>query len=281
MAGRIKQWQFNRALQASKLKAPTRAVLMNLGVLADWPGGIIPAQFSPSLNKIATITGFTRRTVMDHLNIAEEEGWVIRRRPETSDALANNERTAYELTIPDKSLIPAETAQQEPNPEQENETEGVGQELPWGQGGRAGAALGVGQEMPGGRAGNARGVGQELPSTISSPVLPISSSSTGARRGSPAAQIAAHFNCEEEEAEKFFQNLIKNRGEGQRIAAPSRWVASVLASGDAEKLWDDWRKQTVKPAYAGPRCDLVLDRDGQTCETCSLPAMHPRHRVAA
>jgi hypothetical protein len=87
----------------------------------------------PSLNRIATMSGLSRRTVMGVLNTLERRGWVVRehRRDVRGDSAPNH----YVLTIWG-----------------EPPSEGVGQEMPH-----------PGQEMPGGRAGDALGVGQEMP----------------------------------------------------------------------------------------------------------------------
>jgi hypothetical protein len=80
----------------------------------------------PSLNRIATMSGLSRRTVMGVLNTLERRGWVVReqRLTERGDNAPNH----YVLTIWGEPPM-----------------EGVGQELPEGG---AGAALGVGQELP-------------------------------------------------------------------------------------------------------------------------------------
>ena len=87
----------------------------------------------PSLNRIAMMSGLSRRTVMGVLNTLERRGWIIRehRQDQQGDSAPNH----YVLTIWG-----------------EPPSEGVGQEMPH-----------PGQDMPGGRAGDALGVGQEMP----------------------------------------------------------------------------------------------------------------------
>ncbi len=87
----------------------------------------------PSLNRIAMMSGLSRRTVMGVLNTLERRGWIIRehRQDQRGDSAPNH----YVLTIWG-----------------EPPSEGVGQEMPH-----------PGQEMPGGRAADALGVGQEMP----------------------------------------------------------------------------------------------------------------------
>lgn len=84
---------------ASKLPAPARLVLLALAVVADWPCGKTPERFTPSLSTLADLTGLSRRTVADHLNIAEADGWVQRYRPLVEKARTDKERTRYRLMV--------------------------------------------------------------------------------------------------------------------------------------------------------------------------------------
>lgn len=133
----MKRWEFERAVLASDLPAPARHVLHVLAVLADWPSGVVPAQFSPSLTRLSEMTGLSRRAVMNHLNASEkklgQDGWVIRSRPEIEKARSEKERTAYRLGVPARARDALEV--------------GAGDALA-----RAGDALGLGQEVPGARA---------------------------------------------------------------------------------------------------------------------------------
>lgn len=96
----MKRWQFDRALLASDLPGLTKLVLHTLAAKADWPGGRIPDEFSPSLSKLATLAGMSRRAVMTHLNAAEDLGWVKRGRPSVAAAIGDKECTSYVLCIP-------------------------------------------------------------------------------------------------------------------------------------------------------------------------------------
>ena len=100
----MKRWEFERAVLASDLAPPARLILLALAVLADWPGGVVPARFSPSLTTLAELTGLSRRAVADHLGqierTAERDGWVVRARPTKENARSKKERTRYRLTIP-------------------------------------------------------------------------------------------------------------------------------------------------------------------------------------
>lgn len=103
----MKRWQFDRALVASDLPGLTKLVLHTLATKANWPGGRIPDEFSPSLTKIATLASMSRRSVMAHLNAAEELGWVKRGRPSPAAAISEKECTNYALCIPDARASPA------------------------------------------------------------------------------------------------------------------------------------------------------------------------------
>jgi hypothetical protein len=96
----MKRWQFDRALLASELPGLTKLVLHTLACKADWPGGRIPEEFSPSLTKIGVLASVSRRAVMTHLNAAEELGWVKRGRPSAAAAISEKECTSYVLCIP-------------------------------------------------------------------------------------------------------------------------------------------------------------------------------------
>lgn len=97
----MKRWQFDKALLASELPGLTKLVLHTLAAKANWPGGHIPDEYSPSLTKIATLASMSRRAVMTHLNAAEQLGWVKRGRPSVQAAIADKECTSYVLSVPD------------------------------------------------------------------------------------------------------------------------------------------------------------------------------------
>lgn len=100
----MKRWEFERAVLGSGLPAPARHTLLVLAVLADWPGGVIPARFTPSLSTLQEMTGLSRSALANHLNAVERvegrDGWVVRARPTKERARAEKERTRYRLTIP-------------------------------------------------------------------------------------------------------------------------------------------------------------------------------------
>ncbi|MCG5460824.1 hypothetical protein MED01_004250 [Micromonospora sp. MED01] len=100
----MKRWEFERAVLGSDLSAPARLILLALAVLADWPGGVIPAKFSPSLSTLQVMTGLSRSALATHLNaierVAGRDGWVVRARPTKRQAQTEKERTRYRLSIP-------------------------------------------------------------------------------------------------------------------------------------------------------------------------------------
>jgi hypothetical protein len=96
----VNRWDFERTVLGSELPPPARHVLHVLTIVADWPGGVIPAQFTKSLSELATLTGLGRSTVARTLNLLEEFAWVDRKRPTKERAQSAKERTQYRLRIP-------------------------------------------------------------------------------------------------------------------------------------------------------------------------------------
>lgn len=97
------RWAFERAVLASSLPAPARHILLTLAVVADWPSGVTPAEHTPSLTRLCTITGLGRSTVARELNRSEEQGWVDRMRPAIERARREKDRTRYRLHAPSAS----------------------------------------------------------------------------------------------------------------------------------------------------------------------------------
>ncbi|BCJ64125.1 hypothetical protein GCM10009779_71860 [Polymorphospora rubra] len=112
----LHRWQFDRALMASELPGPARLILFVLAALANWPGGLIPARFGPSLTTLAEKTGLSRRAVAAHLNdverTSEQDGWVVRSRPTKESARSKKERTQYQLCIPASARSALELVQE-------------------------------------------------------------------------------------------------------------------------------------------------------------------------
>ncbi len=88
----------------------------------------------------------------------------------------------------------------------------------------------------------------------------------------PVAAIADALSIEEEEAQKVFDRIVAER----RPAAPSRYIAALIDSGDIRGFHT--RARDSPPPYTGPRCTYADAGDGTgLCATCSLPAAHARH----
>lgn len=129
----MKRWEFERAVLASDLAPPARHVLLVLAVIANWPGGVVPAKYSPSLTKLAEATGLSRRAVMNHLNAVEktpeQDGWVHRSRPTVEKARSEKERTAYRLGVPARARHALEAREPGALPRAPDAPE-LGQEVP-------------------------------------------------------------------------------------------------------------------------------------------------------
>lgn len=136
----MKRWEFERAVLASDLAPPARHILLVLAVIANWPGGVVPAKYSPSLTKLSEATGLSRRAVMNHLNAVEktpaQDGWVLRNRPTVEKARSDKERTAYRLGVPSRARNALETRAPDALP-RASDALALGQEVPWARAPRA------------------------------------------------------------------------------------------------------------------------------------------------
>jgi DNA-binding MarR family transcriptional regulator len=227
----VKRWAFERAVLASDLAAPARHILLSLAVLADWPGGIIPAQFSPSLTKLAESTGLSRRAVMNHLNALEkkegQEGWVIRSRPEIEKARSEKERTSYRLGVPARARRALEA----------REPDALA---------RAGDALEVGQEVPWARARRAHN--QDL--------LQTNNQTAGT---SPERIVAETTGATPEEAAAV-ATRVRNEREPRNLVGLLRRMAT---DGDLSTLLTEHRAAVVKARVAA---DIAEARRKPDCE---------------
>jgi hypothetical protein len=255
----VKRWEFERAVLASDLPGPARLILLTLAVVANWPGGRVPAQFGPSLSGLAELTGLSRRTVADHLNAVEKlpgrDGWVLRSRPTVENARSKKERTQYQLSIPSGAPRAPET--DVPGPLTSAPPAPVTSASPALA--SASPALELVQLLHRASAPVAHNQTSSRPSSSSS------------RPSTPVTRIAEALSVEEEEARKVFNRIRTER----QPAAPSRYIDSLIASGDIAQF-----RTTTKPAqaYTGRRCSYVAPTDGTgLCATCGMPAPHARH----
>jgi len=94
------RWEFERAVFASELPAPSRLILLTLAAHTDAATCVVPAKFTPSLSTLAERTGLTRKTVMVHLDLLDTAGWVDRLKPDPAAQRSQRARTQYRLTVP-------------------------------------------------------------------------------------------------------------------------------------------------------------------------------------
>lgn len=88
--------------------------MLTLADVAEVGTAEIPERFTPSLSVLANETGLGRSTVAIHLRALERDGWIVRSRPSTANALGRGERTQYHLQIPAAPASPAPDLVQEP-----------------------------------------------------------------------------------------------------------------------------------------------------------------------
>jgi hypothetical protein len=94
------RFDVERAVERSDLEPIGRHIILVLCGRMMQGSTVIPPGHSPSLTKLAEGTGWDRRTIMRHLNLLEETGWLIRRRPDPHLARTQHVRTAYVVTAP-------------------------------------------------------------------------------------------------------------------------------------------------------------------------------------
>jgi hypothetical protein len=94
------RWEFERAVFASGLPAPSRLILLTLAAHTDAGTCVVPAKFTPSLSTLAERTGLTRKTVIVHLDALDTAGWVERDKPDPAAQRSKRACTQYKLTIP-------------------------------------------------------------------------------------------------------------------------------------------------------------------------------------
>jgi DNA-binding transcriptional ArsR family regulator len=94
------RYDIERALEAARLPAASVSVVMWLCTRMDKGSTTIPPGQSPSLTRLARMTKLHRRTVMRHLIVLEERGWLTRKRPELHLARTLHRTTHYSVMIP-------------------------------------------------------------------------------------------------------------------------------------------------------------------------------------
>ena len=98
------RWEVERAVLTSDLPPQERLLVLALLAMTDQHNAVIPAQYTPSLTRIQSMTGQSSATVKRALNALEKAGWVVRKRPDMAKARADKERTRYALKAPGAGL---------------------------------------------------------------------------------------------------------------------------------------------------------------------------------
>ena len=85
-----------RAVLHSEMPPAAGHITLTLAVLADWDTGVIPDEFSPSLDDLVSLTRLSKSTVAEWLGALEVSGWLKRERP---DRASKYVKTRYTLLI--------------------------------------------------------------------------------------------------------------------------------------------------------------------------------------
>lgn len=93
------KWEINKAVKASSLPPPSRLIMFALSDSADAKTGVVPEEHAPSLRELAEWTGHGKATVIRHLDLLEESGWLTRERPSIEAARLEHAKTNYQLFI--------------------------------------------------------------------------------------------------------------------------------------------------------------------------------------
>lgn len=94
------RFDVERAVEASALGPIGRHIILFLCTRMMAGSTLIPREHSPSLTRLAAGTGWDRRTVMRHLALLEQSGWLIRHRPDPHAARTRHARTSYTVLAP-------------------------------------------------------------------------------------------------------------------------------------------------------------------------------------
>lgn len=96
----MNRYDYERAVESSRLDAPCRALAGALARRLNRDSGAIPAHAQPSLCKLARLTGYGVSTVKRHLHHLAAGGWVERHPPPRWLAQTEHAVTSYTLTMP-------------------------------------------------------------------------------------------------------------------------------------------------------------------------------------
>jgi hypothetical protein len=84
--------ELQRAVANSSMASTGKLIMLTLAIKADWETGVIPPAYTPALSMLAAMTGYSRSTVAEWLNVLEVFGWVKREQ-------VKGGRTNYTLLI--------------------------------------------------------------------------------------------------------------------------------------------------------------------------------------
>ena len=93
------RWRVIDAVEESDLPPIARHLMHVLCGRADVDTGDL-GDHSPSLSLLATLTGWSRRVVVNHLDVLEDGKWLVRTRPTVAAARSKKERTRYAVRVP-------------------------------------------------------------------------------------------------------------------------------------------------------------------------------------
>ncbi|MEU4217569.1 hypothetical protein AB0F10_19625, partial [Actinoplanes sp. NPDC026623] len=88
--------ELQRAVCNSAMPSTGRHIMLTLAIKADWETGVIPREHSPSLSLLVSMTGLSKSTIAEWLDVLETAGWIKRDRPPRG---SRDERTGYTLLI--------------------------------------------------------------------------------------------------------------------------------------------------------------------------------------
>lgn len=100
-----------RAVLHSEMPPAAGHIMLTLAVLADWDTGVIPDEFSPSLDDLVKLTRLSKSAVAEWLGALEVSGWLKRERP---DKASKYVKTRYTLLIGSPTVVAPQRASRRP-----------------------------------------------------------------------------------------------------------------------------------------------------------------------
>ncbi len=118
------RFEYERRVRDSDLPAQARHLWLTLATWCTATSGVIPMKNKVSLTVLTKATGMSRSTIAKYLDVLEEGGWLVRRRPTVNAARVDHERTQYRLTVP-RASAPDGPASPPHGPELVRHTDGA------------------------------------------------------------------------------------------------------------------------------------------------------------